>query len=133
MYYVDTGTRRVDVFDVDPETEGVSNRRPFVDLSGQTGRPDGLVVDAEGGVWVALWRGSAVRRYLADGSVDQELTLPTDLVTKCAFGGAGMTDLYITTAWRDLTVAEREAQPHAGGVFRAQPGVAGQPARRFAG
>jgi sugar lactone lactonase YvrE len=133
MYYVDTGTRRIDVFDADPDVGRVSNRRPFVDLNGQAGRPDGLVVDAEGGVWVALWRGGAVRRYRSDGSLDQELTLPTDLVTKCAFGGPGMTDLYITTAWRDLTVAERAAQPHAGGVFRARPGVAGQPARRFGG
>ena len=133
MYYVDTGTRRVDVFDVDPDAGHVSNRRPFVDLGGQTGRPDGLVVDADGGVWVALWRGGAVRRYRPDGRLDHELTVPTALVTKCAFGGPGMTDLYITTAWRDLTAAEREAQPHAGGVFRAHPGVAGQPARRFAG
>jgi sugar lactone lactonase YvrE len=133
MYYVDTGTRRVDVFDVDTGLERLTNRRPFADLTGQTGRPDGLVVDAEGGVWVALWRGGAVRRYRADGSLERELTLPTDLVTKCAFGGPGMTDLYITTAQRDLTAGERETQPHAGGVFRAHPGVAGQPARRFKG
>ena len=133
MYFVDTGTRRVDVFDVDTESGQVSNRRPFVDLAGQVGRPDGLVVDAEGGVWVALWRGGAIRRYRADGSLDGELTVPADLVTKCAFGGPDLADLYITTAWRDLTPPERASQPHAGGVFHTRPGVRGQVPRLFAG
>jgi sugar lactone lactonase YvrE len=133
MYYVDTATGRVDVFDFEPEPVRIWNRRPFVDFSGQPGRPDGLVVDAEGGVWVALWRGGAVRRYSADGKLDVELAVPTTLVTKCAFGGPRLTDLYITTARIDLTAEERQAQPHAGGLFRARPGVSGQPARRFAG
>ena len=133
MYYVDTGTRRVDLFDVESSSGRVFNRRPFVDLTGQSGRPDGLVVDAEGGVWIALWRGGALRRYRPDGQLDHELTLPTALVTKCAFGGPRLTDLYITTAWRDLTAEERQNQPHAGGVFRARPGVRGQRPRKFAG
>ena len=133
MYYVDTGTRRVDVFDVEPATGRILNRRPFVDFAGQSGRPDGLVVDADGGVWVALWRGGAVRRYASDGSLDVELPVPATLVTKCAFGGPRLTDLYITTAWTDLTAEERQSQPHAGGLFRARPGVAGQRPRRYAG
>jgi sugar lactone lactonase YvrE len=133
MYYVDTGTRRIDTFDVDPGSGLLSHRRPFVDMTRETGRPDGLVVDANGGVWVALWRGGAVRRYRPDGGLDLELSLPTALVTKCAFGGPDMADLYITTAWRDLTAEQRLAQPHAGGLFRARPGVAGQAPRVFKG
>lgn len=133
MYYADTGTRRVDRFDVDAGTGRISNRRPFVDFSGEAGRPDGLIVDAEGGVWVALWRGGAVRRYRADGALDREIPLPTALVTKCAFGGPELTDLYVTTAWRDLSADERRAQPHAGALFRARPGERGQAPRRFAG
>jgi sugar lactone lactonase YvrE len=131
MYYVDTPTRRVDIFDFDVASARASNRRVFVDLQAERGRPDGLVVDAEGGVWVALWRGAAVRRYRPDGSLDRVIGLPVELVTKCAFGGPALTDLYITTAWRGLSEEERRGQPLAGGVFRAAPGVRGQPARLF--
>jgi sugar lactone lactonase YvrE len=133
MYYVDTRTRRVDVFDVAEPGGRVSGRRPFVDVPDDAGRPDGLVVDAAGGVWVALWRGRAVRRYHADGRLDRRITLPVSLVTKCAFGGPSLEDLFITTAWTDLSPDERRAEPLAGGVFRVSPGVAGQPPRRFGG
>ena len=133
LYYVDTGTRRIDTFDVDLRAGTLGRRRPFVDLTREAGRPDGLVVDAEGGVWVALWRGGAVRRYLPNGMLDLELAVPAALVTKCAFGGPDMADLYVTTASRDLTAEERLAQPHAGGVFRSRPGVVGQVPRVFNG
>jgi sugar lactone lactonase YvrE len=133
MYFVDTGTRRIDVFDFEAGPGRISGRRTFVDFSGQPGRPDGLIVDADGGVWVALWRGGAVRRYTPNGHLDREVVLPAVLVTKCAFGGPDLTDLYITTASRDLTQEEREAQPHAGSVFRTRPGVAGQAPRLFVG
>ena len=133
MYYVDTGTRRIDTFEVDLPSGVLRDRRPFVDLTAESGRPDGLVVDAEGGVWVALWGGSAVRRYLPDGRLDLELMVPAALVTKCAFGGQDLADLYITTASRGLTAEERRLQPHAGGLFRARPGVAGQAPRAFKG
>jgi sugar lactone lactonase YvrE len=133
MYYTDTRTRRVDVFDFDEAGGHISGRRPFVDLTAEAGRPDGLVVDSEGGVWVALWRGGAVRRYGADGRLDLTIELPAVLVTKCAFGGPDLRDLYVTTAWSDLSPDERREQPLAGGLFRAAPGVAGQPPRRFGG
>ncbi|WEO97618.1 SMP-30/gluconolactonase/LRE family protein [Streptomyces sp. FXJ1.172] len=96
MYYVDTPTRRVDVFDHDAGRVG--NRRPLVEIEEGAGFPDGLTVDAEGCVWVALWDGAAVRRYTPAGELDRVITLPTPRTTACAFGGAGLTDLYITTA-----------------------------------
>ncbi|MEV6291200.1 SMP-30/gluconolactonase/LRE family protein [Streptomyces sp. NPDC051896] len=96
MYYVDTPTRRVDVFDHDGER--VHGRRPFVEIEEGAGFPDGLTVDAEGCVWVALWDGGAVRRYTPDGALDRVIQLPAPRTTACAFGGAGLTDLYITTA-----------------------------------
>ncbi|MFI6353426.1 SMP-30/gluconolactonase/LRE family protein [Streptomyces sp. NPDC050743] len=96
MYYVDTPTRRVDVFDHDGER--VHGRRPFVEIEEGAGFPDGLTVDAEGCVWVALWDGDAVRRYTPDGALDRVIQLPTPRTTACAFGGADLTDLYITTA-----------------------------------
>ncbi|MGX1269766.1 SMP-30/gluconolactonase/LRE family protein [Streptomyces phaeoluteigriseus] len=101
MYYIDTPTRRVDVFD---HADGrVTNRRPFAEIEDGAGFPDGLTVDADGCVWVALWAGGAVRRYTPAGVLDRVIELPTPLVTACAFGGAGLTDLYLTTARVGLT------------------------------
>ena len=133
MYYTDTGTRRVDVFDFDERLGAIAGRRPFVEVAEADGKPDGLVVDAEGGIWVALFRGGAVRRYLPDGRLDRVIELPVALVTKCAFGGPELRDLYITTAHKDLSPAERQAQPLAGGLFRVTPGMAGKAPNRFAG
>src|SRR5690349_22790193 len=92
--------------------------------------PDGLTVDREGGIWVALWGGSAVRRYGPDGNVDEVLELPVTQVTACTFGGPALDELYITTS--RLEVPEGE-QPEAGSVFRARPGVSGLAAQPFRG
>ncbi|MFI2431900.1 SMP-30/gluconolactonase/LRE family protein [Streptomyces sp. NPDC018693] len=96
MYYIDSPTRRVDVFD--HEAGRVTDRRPFATIEDGAGFPDGLTVDAEGCVWVALWGGAAVRRYTPGGALDRVIELPTPLVTACAFGGPDLTDLYVTTA-----------------------------------
>ncbi|MGW8765128.1 SMP-30/gluconolactonase/LRE family protein [Streptomyces sp. NPDC055815] len=98
MYYIDSPTRRVDVFDVDPVTQHLVNRRPLAVIEDGAGFPDGLAVDADGCVWVALWDGGAVRRYTPSGALDRVLELPVRRPTACAFGGAGLTDLYVTTA-----------------------------------
>lgn len=96
MYYVDTPTRRVDVFD---HRDGrVSGRRPLAVIEEGAGYPDGLTVDADGCVWVALWDGGAVRRYTPAGDLDRVVELPVPRPTACAFGGPDLTDLYITTA-----------------------------------
>ncbi|MHB9850905.1 SMP-30/gluconolactonase/LRE family protein [Streptomyces krungchingensis] len=95
MYYIDSPTRRIDVFDVD--ADGLPyGRRQLAAV--EDGFPDGLTVDAEGCVWVALWDGGAVHRYAPDGTLDQVIALPVRRPTACAFGGPGLTDLYITTA-----------------------------------
>lgn len=133
MYYVDTRTRRVDVLDFDPASGACANRRTFVDLGDGPGRPDGVIVDGEGGVWVGLWLGFAVHRYTPDGQLDIVVPIPTACATKCAFGGDELTDLYVTTARAPLDAEARQAQPGAGGLFRARPGVAGQPAVLFGG
>ncbi|MET9832985.1 SMP-30/gluconolactonase/LRE family protein [Streptomyces sp. NPDC006385] len=96
MYYIDSPTRRVDVFDF---ADGrAANRRTLVEIEDGAGFPDGLTVDAEGCVWVALWEGAAVRRYTPDGELDRVIALPVPRVTACAFAGPDLTDLYITTA-----------------------------------
>jgi sugar lactone lactonase YvrE len=125
-YYNDTDTGRVDVFDYERDA-GLSGRRPFVETGA---RPDGLTVDAEGGVWVALSNAGAVRRYTADGLLDEVVELPVTKVTACTFGGPRLDQLFITTSREALDPA---AEPAAGSLFRAVPGVTGLPVREFAG
>lgn len=133
MYYVDSLSYRVDVFDFDVAAGTASDRRPFVTLPRSAGVPDGLAVDDDGFVWLALWGGGRVTRYRPDGTLDGELALPVDYVTACAFGGDDGRALFITTASHGLAEEAKARQPHAGHVFAATVGVGGPPARPFAG
>ena len=133
MYYVDTPTQRIDAFEFDPADGSLGARRPLVTIDPADGNPDGLTVDAEGHIWLALWRGWAVRRYSPEGRFEREVRLPTALVTSVAFGGANLDELYITSANEELGGLERAAQPEAGALFRYRPGVCGRPANTFAG
>ncbi|MGW2086186.1 SMP-30/gluconolactonase/LRE family protein [Streptomyces sp. NPDC001880] len=127
MYFIDTPTRRVDVFDFDGEH--AVNRRPFATVEEGAGFPDGLTVDAEGAVWVALWDGAAVRRYTPDGALDRTVALPVRRPTACAFGGVGLRDLYITSARTGL------AAPHplSGSLLVLPDAGHGMPQAAFAG
>jgi sugar lactone lactonase YvrE len=131
MYYIDSATQRIDLFDFDEERGSLANRRAFVTIAAADGLPDGMIVDAEGHVWVALFRGAKVRRYRPDGEIDLEVKVPVTLVTSCTFGGADRQDLFITTARHRLTPAEAVEQTSAGGVFVCRPGPAGRPPYRF--
>jgi len=126
MYYIDSATQRIDVFDFDAESGSISNRRVFAAIAAADGLPDGMTVDAEGHVWVALFRGGIVRRYTPKGEVDMEVAVPVTLVTSCAFGGSKLEDLYITTARHRLTPAQAAEQATAGGVFVCRPGARGR-------
>lgn len=131
MYYVDTGARRIDVFDFEPASGSVANRRTFVAIPEAEGKPDGLIVDAEGCVWVALWQGSAVRRYAPDGRLLRQVDLPVSCPTKCAFGGEDLETLYITSARTAIAPDARMREPHAGSLFAIRPGVRGRLANQF--
>jgi len=87
MYYIDTGEPRIDVFDFDLDRGRIANRRPFVAIDPADGKPDGLIVDAEDHVWVALWRGGQVRRYSPDGELAITITITTPLPATPAFSG----------------------------------------------
>ncbi|EHR61862.1 SMP-30/gluconolactonase/LRE family protein [Saccharomonospora cyanea] len=130
VYYVDSPTQRIDAFDFDPDTAGFSERRTVVEIPPELGMPDGLALDADGGLWVALWGGGAVHRYTTDGTLDEVIEVGPRQVTSCAFGGADLTDLYITTSRQGVPDDE---QPDAGALFRCRPGVRGLPAPTFAG
>ncbi|GHF70439.1 SMP-30/gluconolactonase/LRE family protein [Streptomyces griseosporeus] len=129
MYYIDTPTRRIDVFDWSPDDGRVTGRRPLAEIEEGAGFPDGLTVDADGCVWVALWDGGAVRRYTPTGHLDRTITLPTPRVTACAFGGPDLTDLYITTARVGLTVPS----PLSGSLLRVPGAGKGLPHPAFKG
>lgn len=135
MYYNDTPTRRVDVFDV-PSPDGgasgadVSGRRPFVEIEEGAGYPDGLTVDAEGCVWVALWDGGAVRRYTPDGRLDRTVEVPVPRPTACAFGGTDLRDLYVTTA---SVGTDSAAHPLAGSLLVLPGAGQGLPQPAFDG
>ncbi len=112
MYFVDSPTRRVDVLDYDIETGAATNRRPFHEFADDVpGIPDGLCVDAEGGLWVALWGGSRVVGLTPDGDLHTHVDVPSSQVTSCAFGGPDLKTLFITSATWDLApeVLERGA------------------------
>ncbi|HXH06865.1 MAG TPA: SMP-30/gluconolactonase/LRE family protein [Vicinamibacterales bacterium] len=131
MYYVDSGTRRIDVFDFDVARGTIANRRPLVAIEPEAGTPDGITVDADDHIWVALWGGGAVRRYTPDGRLDRVIMLPVTHPTSCAFGGPDLADLFVTTATVALSPAERTQQPYAGGLYRIRPGVTGRAPYRW--
>ncbi|TNY35773.1 SMP-30/gluconolactonase/LRE family protein [Thermomonospora catenispora] len=127
MYYVDTPTRRIDVFDCDGPA--IRNRRVFVHVPAP-GWPDGLTVDALGCVWVALWDGGRILRYTPAGRLDRTIELPAPLTTACAFGGPDLRDLYVTTATVDLPP---DAPAPNGAVLVVPDAGEGLPGVPFAG
>jgi len=126
-FYNDTATLQVAVFDYDRES-GLTGRRVFADTA--PARPDGLTVDSEGGVWVALSNVGAVRRYGVDGQLDEVVEVEAKKVTACTFGGDALDELFITTSREGLEPGD---DPLAGSLFRVVPGVTGLPVREFAG
>jgi sugar lactone lactonase YvrE len=132
MYYIDSPTQGVDVFDFEVADGSLGPRRRLITIPRADGLPDGMTVDAEGGLWVALHGSGSIRRYTLDGRVDRIVRLPVSLVTSCAFGGPDLADLYITSIKLGLSEQALQAEPLAGALFRCRPGVRGLPAHRFA-
>jgi sugar lactone lactonase YvrE len=131
MYYVDTRTGGVDAFDHDPDTGSLAGRRRLIDV--ERGWPDGLTVDASGDLWVALWDGWAIRRYTPQGRLVDTIELPAQRITSCAFGGADLSTVYVTSARVGLSEEVLVRQPHAGSLFALDAGVAGQEPGEWAG
>jgi sugar lactone lactonase YvrE len=133
MYFIDTPTRRVDRFSFDPVTGSIDGRQTAVSIRPGAGGPDGMTIDAEDHLWVALWDGWAIERYAADGELELRVEVPAAQATSCAFGGPDLDVLFITTGRKDLPAGVISDQPHAGGLFACRPGVRGRPAHRYAG
>ena len=124
MYYIDSPTQRIDAFSYEAETGDIRDRRTVVQVPVELGSPDGMTIDADGGLWVALWGGSAIHRYV-DSRLDRVIRLPVSRPTSCAFGGPDLDELYVTSAWKGLSTDARRAEPLAGALFRLRPGVRG--------
>jgi sugar lactone lactonase YvrE len=133
-FYVDTPTQRIDVLDYDLDVGVFGERRAFAAVDVHAGMPDGLTVDAEGNVWVALYGGGAVHRYAPDGRLTGRVEVPeARLVTSCCFGGPDLADLYVSTSTEDLDPAQLAAQPGAGHVFVVRSAGAGRPSPTYGG
>jgi sugar lactone lactonase YvrE len=127
FYYVDTPTRRVDRFDVDPDTGELLNRYVFASIDAGVGLPDGLTVDAEGGLWLAVWGAGAVLGFSPDGRQIARIEVPASCTTSCTFGDSDGRTLFITSA----RGSENDASALAGAVFAVRLPVCGQPVRYF--
>ncbi|WGW12828.1 SMP-30/gluconolactonase/LRE family protein [Saxibacter everestensis] len=132
MYYIDTPTHRIDR--VQLSADGViESREPAIRIDPDLGSPDGMTIDDEGCLWVALWNGAAVHRYSPDGELLARVEVQASQVSSVAFGGPSMSTLFITTSQENFSDAQRAAEPEAGYVHAVETGVSGRPADAFRG
>lgn len=125
MYLTDSAKNRIDVFDFDSADGGLSGRRPFVQIPDGHGMPDGLCVDDDGCVWVALWGTGRIRRFTPQGQLERQIELPVSQPTSMCFAGTGLDTLVITSAAVGLTEEQLANEPFAGGLFTLEPGITG--------
>lgn len=128
VYFVESGQARIEQFEFHGDDGSFQNRTTFVQFDAEVdGIPDGLCIDAEGGIWVAMCRGGAVRRYDPDGSLSAQLDIGCPTVTACSFGGPDRATLFITTAQAD----DPPPGDPGGALFATLPGVSGLPLHAF--
>jgi sugar lactone lactonase YvrE len=134
MYYIDTPTRKVSAWDYSNVTGDIENPHTAIEVPKEMGFPDGMTIDADGNLWIALWGGSAVGCWNPEtGELIRTIDVPAKNVTSCAFGDNDLGTLYITTARQGTSEEELEKYPHAGGLFKVRPGVKGVEAFFFKG
>jgi D-xylonolactonase len=121
LYLTESNANTIHRFDYDEETGELSNRQVFTEFDGENGMYDGLTVDADGGVWSALWGGGALVRHAPDGGIERRLPVPATNVTSLTFGGPAFRDVYISSA----TLEAPPDEPHAGGLFHTNVDVRG--------
>ena len=133
LYFIDSATQGIDVFDYDAGTGSVGNRRRLITIERTHGVPDGMTTDSQGNLWVACFGGAAVRCFSPAGGQLDEVLFPVTQVTSCTFGGADLADLYVTSAAYRLSGSQLQKEPHAGATFVCRPRAVGMPASSFAG
>jgi sugar lactone lactonase YvrE len=131
MYLIDSGPRVLLAFDFDGQSGTITSRRELVTLGEDEGAPDGMTVDAAGDLWVAVYGGGQVRRYTPAGTLVEVRAVPAEQSTSCAFGGPGMSTLYVTTATENWTEEQRRQDPAAGLTYQLSTTSAGHAAAAF--
>jgi sugar lactone lactonase YvrE len=127
IYHNDTGRGVVYRFEMTPAGE-IGGRAEFLKFPRDWGSPDGMTVDAEGGLWIAHWRGGRISRFTPDGKLHRSIELPASQITSCSFAGPDLDRLFVTSA-----AVDRADEPHAGKLFEVEPGVRGLPPNLFGG
>lgn len=129
FYLIDSPEKRVRCFPFDESAGELGVEGDSLDLSSAPGFPDGCAMDVEGKLWVAHWAGACITCW---DTVTKKLLytveFPTNNITSCAFGGAALTELFVTSALKDLTNADKQSQPCAGALFHLSMSVPGLPA-----
>jgi L-arabinonolactonase len=133
MYFTDSPERKIRAYPYDPAAGALGEPRLLADLAQADGVPDGACVDAEGGVWCAIWEGHRVIRVAPDGTVDQTVEVPVWKPTCCAFGGEDLRTLFITTSRLGTEEGRLAEEPLSGGLFACRPGPHGIEDSPFAG
>jgi sugar lactone lactonase YvrE len=132
FYYVDSATKKIMAYDLDPLTLVLGSNRTVFEVKEADVFPDGMSMDLDGNLWLALWNGYAVLCIDPNsGEVLQKIEVPCKKVTSCCFGGDVFQELYITTASKDMTDEDWQQYPDSGKVFKATPGIIGLPADSF--
>lgn len=132
MYYIDTPTMHVKVYDYDNETGDISNGKIAVEIPQGMGGPDGMTIDSDGNLWVCLWGGACVGCFDPEtGELLRKIDVPAKNVTSCAFGGEDLQTLFITTASISMSPEDVQKYPLAGNVFAIKLNVKGVPAFFF--
>lgn len=131
MYLTDSSRRSIFAYDFDESSSLIENRRVLIKVPDGEGIPDGLTVDREGFLWSTRWGGARIARYDPAGRLEREVILPVTYPTSCAFGGANLDELYITSARSPLTESQFKREPSAGDLFRIWVGVQGFEESRF--
>ena len=134
MYYNDTPTGTIQAFDYDDTNGNITNRRVAVKIPNGIGAPDGMTIDVEGNLWVALWGGGIVGKFNPlTGELLQKIKVPASNVSSCAFGGKNLDILFITTARQWMNEEQLKKFPLSGGLFSVKPGVRGVRAEFYKG
>ncbi len=133
FYLTDSAQQKIYAYEFDAATGNISDRRIFVDLTGESFYPDGLTIDSEGYIWSAMWDGWCVIRFHPKGEEILRIQLPVQRPTSCTFGGEDLQTLYITTASVGLSEQEIQKSFYSGDLFALQTDIAGLPTYDFLG
>lgn len=134
LYFIDTPTHQIAAFDYEPETGKIQNRKTIKNFNKNEGSPDGMTIDDEGCLWVALYNGGRIIRVNPEnGETVFQIYVPVPKPTSCTFGGTGLDEMFITTCREYMTEEEIAKFPYSGSLFKVKLPFKGKTSKRFTG